>query len=54
MASGALRAYVPDDVNMNKAKVKRKNNDWSWEDEMLMYEVTKKASFKKARKMYGL
>jgi len=47
--SGGNRAYIPDDVNMSKAKVKRKNNDWSWEDEMLMYEVSKKESFKKQK-----
>jgi len=47
--SGGNRAYIPDDVNMSRAKVKRKNNDWSWEDEMLMYEVSKKESFKKQK-----
>ena len=44
--SGGNRAYIPDNVNMSKAKVKRKNNDWSWEDEMLMYEVSSKEKFK--------
>lgn len=43
-------AYIPEGVNMTKAKVKRKkNNDWSWEDEMLMYDVTNKDTMKKRR-----
>ena len=43
-------AYVPDHVNMTKAKVKRKNNsDWSWEDEMLMYDVCHRDTIKKKR-----
>ena len=49
MASGSSGAYIPDGVNMNKAKVKRKNSDWSWEDEMLMYDVTKNDARKKQR-----
>ena len=46
---GPSRAYIPEGVNLSRAKVKRKNNDWSWEDEMLMYDVTKNAEAKKKR-----
>ena len=49
MAAGSSRAYVPDEVNMSKAKVKRKNSNWSWEDEMLMYDVTHKGLFKQQK-----
>ena len=49
MASGSSGAYIPDGVNMSKARVKRRNNDWSWDDEMLMYDVTKNETMKKKR-----
>ncbi len=50
MAGSSSSAYIPDGVNMTKAKVKRKaNSEWSWEDEMLMYDITKKDSQKKKR-----
>ena len=43
-------AYIPEGVNLTKAKVKRKkNNDWSWEDEALMYDITHKQELKKKR-----
>ena len=42
---------LPPGVNMTKAKVKRKKNDWSWEDEMLMYDVTQRDAAKKKRRM---
>ena len=43
-------AYVPEGVNLTKAKVKRKkNNDWSWEDEMLLYDISHKDTLKKKR-----
>jgi len=49
-AGGNSTAYVPDHVNMTKAKVKRKkNSDWSWEDEMLMYDVVNRDTVKKKR-----
>lgn len=49
MASGS-GAYIPEGVNLTKAKVKRKaNSDWSWEDEMLLYDITRKDSIKKKR-----
>ena len=49
MASGSSGAYIPDGVNMSRARVKRRNNDWSWDDEMLMYDVTKNETMKKKR-----
>ena len=50
MASASSGAYIPEGVNLTKAKVKRKkNSDWSWEDEMLMYDVTNKDTLKKRR-----
>lgn len=49
MASSSSGAYIPEGVNLTKAKVKRKNSDWSWEDEMLMYDVTNKDTMKKRR-----
>ena len=49
-SSGSSRAYVPDSVNMTKAKVKKKkNSDWSWEDEMLMYDVVHRDTAKRKR-----
>ena len=43
-------AYIPEGVNLTKAKVKRKkNNDWSWEDEMLLYDISHKDTLKKKR-----
>ena len=42
---------LPPGVNMTKAKVKRKKNDWSWEDEMLMYDVTQRDAAKKKRRL---
>ena len=47
--SGTSRAFIPDDINMSKAKVKRKSTNWSWEDEMLMYDVTQKSVFKQKK-----
>ena len=47
--SGTFRAFIPNDINMSKAKVKRKSTNWSWEDEMLMYDVTQKSLFKKKK-----
>ena len=51
MASGSSSgAYIPEGVNLTRAKVKRKNNsDWSWDDEMQLYDVTKKEALKKQR-----
>merc|ERR1712223_590341 len=49
-SSSSGGAYIPEGVNLTKAKVKRKkNSDWSWEDEMLMYDVTNKDTLKKRR-----
>jgi len=49
-SSGSGRAYVPDHVNLDKAKVKkRRNNDWSWEDEMLMYDCVHRDTAKRKR-----
>merc|ERR1712110_99102 len=42
---------LPPGVNMKKAKVKRNKNDWSWEDEMLMYDVTQRDTAKKKRRL---
>ena len=42
---------LPPGVNMTKAKVKRTKNDWSWEDEMLMYDVTQRDAAKKKRRL---
>jgi hypothetical protein len=45
-------AYIPDGVNLTKAKVKKhKNSDWSWEDEMLMYDVSHRDTLKKRRRV---
>ena len=42
---------LPPGVNMKKARVKRNKSDWSWEDEMLMYDVTQRDSAKKKRRL---
>jgi len=48
--AGSSRAYIPDSVNIAKAKVKKKkNNDWSWEDEMDMYDTSHRDQAKKKR-----
>merc|ERR1712223_1251922 len=49
-SSSSGGAYIPEGVNLTKAKVKRKkNSDWSWEEEMLMYDITQKGDLKKKR-----
>jgi hypothetical protein len=34
-----------------KAKRKANNSDWSWEDEMLMYDVTQRDAHKKKKRL---
>ena len=46
-ANGA--APLPPNVNLTKAKVLKKKHDWSWEDEMLMYDVSHRDFIKKRR-----
>ena len=41
---------LPAGVNLKKAKVKRNKGDWSWEDEMLMYDVSQRDTAKKKRR----
>ena len=45
--SGA--APLPPNINLTKAKAIKKKNDWSWEDEMLMYDVSHRDAAKKRR-----
>jgi hypothetical protein len=42
-------APLPPNVNLTKAKVLKKKHDWSWEDEMLMYDVSHRDFVKKRR-----
>jgi hypothetical protein len=42
-------APLPSNINLTKAKIVKKKHDWSWEDEMLMYDVTQRDSAKKRR-----
>ena len=46
-SSGA--APLPPNVNLTKAKVLKKKHDWTWEDEMLMYDVSQRDFAKKRR-----
>ena len=45
--SGA--APLPPNINLTKAKVLKKKHDWSWEDEMLMYDISHRDFVKKRR-----
>ena len=51
MASGSRdgAAPLPANINLTKAKIVKKKHDWSWEDEMLMYDVSHRDSAKKRR-----
>ena len=40
---------LPPGVNMTKAKVKKKKHDWTWEDEVLMYDVSQRDAAKKKK-----
>ena len=42
-------APLPPNLNLTKAKVLKKKHDWSWEDEMLMYDVSHRDFVKKRR-----
>ena len=42
-------APLPSNINLTKAKVLKKKNDWSWEDEMLMYDISQRDFAKKRR-----
>lgn len=45
------RSNLPEGVNIKKAKIRKKNSDWSWEDKMLMYDVDQRdAERKKTRR----
>lgn len=41
---------IPSHVNTTKSKVKKMKSDWSWEDEMLMYDVSHRESASKRLK----
>jgi hypothetical protein len=42
-------ARLPSNANLKKAKVLKKKQDWTWEDEMLMYDVSHRVFVKKRR-----
>lgn len=42
-------APLPAKVNLTKAAVKRSKSDWTWEDEMLMYDISNRDTLKKRR-----
>ncbi len=50
-SSGSSASAATAGPSKKKSAVKRKANDWTWEDEMLMYDISQRDTKKKRRKL---